>query len=94
MILMLGKQNNLAEVLPVQMESREKWSVNICLCSLCERWRFNWLHKHRVILARLSTKQLSIWVGEKKVLFAKIQTFKKKKNHSLLEKKTDVNMKE
>ena len=48
---MLGKQNNLAEVLPVQMESGEKWSVNICLCSLRERWRFNWLHKHRVISA-------------------------------------------
>lgn len=38
MIPMLGKQNNLADVLPVQMESRKKWSVNICLHYLREQW--------------------------------------------------------
>lgn len=38
MIPMLGKQNNLADVLPVQMESRKKWSVNICLRYLREQW--------------------------------------------------------
>lgn len=37
---MLGKQHNLAEVLSVQMESGEKWSVNICLRSLREWWGF------------------------------------------------------
>lgn len=47
---MLGKQNNPAEVLPVQMDSMKEGSVNICLCSLRER-RFNWLHKHGVIPA-------------------------------------------
>lgn len=38
MIPMLDKQNNLADVLPVQMEARKKWSVNICLCYRREHW--------------------------------------------------------
>lgn len=52
MILMLDKQNNPAVVFPVQMKSREKWRVNI-LCTLCEHWGFNWLHKHKVIMVSL-----------------------------------------
>lgn len=91
---MLGKQNNPAEVLPVQMESREKWSVNICLCSLREQWRFNWLHKHRVVLAISPLN--SCRSGGEKGPFCKDSYFlfknKRKKTFSG-QKNTDVNVK-
>lgn len=46
MIPMLDKQNNLADVLPVQMEPRKEWSVNICLC---------YLHVHGDLIGSLNT---------------------------------------
>lgn len=92
MIPMLDKQNNLADVLPVQMEPRKEWSVNICLCCLHEYWdligSLNTGRPGQIFAMFMNSYEY--WIG----FWTKIQIKQMDKTKNSCCKLTDVNVKE